>query len=394
MATVRLNKGREKLLLSRHPWVFGGAVERVEGEVTPGDIVDVVAADGAFVGRGYHNAQSRICVRLLSWDPDTAIDEAWWQSKVEAAISARASLESDATTDAYRLVHAEADLLPGLVADRYADVVVVQFLTAGVEQARDAIVGALGTRFPDARLYERSDTASRRREGLETRAGWIRGEGPARVEIREHGRTFLVNLEAGQKTGFYLDQRENRAAVAALAAGRRVLDAFSYTGAFGVYAATAGAIAITLGDTSAGALETAKSNLEQNETGACTSEIVQADVFEQLRAWKAEGRRFDMVVLDPPRFAMNQHQVDKALRAYKDINMLAMQLLEPGGILVTFSCSGAVDAQAFTLAVSWAGLDAGRSVQIMRRLSQGPDHPVLTSFPESEYLKGLLCRIV
>ena len=394
MATVRLKKGREKLLLSRHPWVFGGGVERVEGDVTPGDVVDVVAADGAFVGRGYHNAQSRICVRLLSWDADTAIDAAWWDARIGSAITARALLEAEPATDAYRLVHAEADLLPGLIVDRYADVVVVQFLTAGVERAREAILGALTARFPVARLYERSDTTSRRREGLEPRAGWIRGEGPAHVEIHEHGLTFMVNFEAGQKTGFYLDQRENRAAAASLASGRRVLDAFSYTGAFGVTAATAGAAALTMCDTSAGALETAHWNLEHNEIGACACETVQADVFDQLRAWKAEGRRFDMVVLDPPRFATNQHQVDKALRAYKDINMLAMQLLEPGGILATFSCSGAVDAQAFTLAVSWAGLDAGRSVQILRRLSQGPDHPVLTSFPESEYLKGLLCRIV
>jgi len=394
MPTLRLKKGREKLPLSRHPWIFAGAVDRVEGETAPGDVVDIVAADGAFVGRGYYNVKSRICARILSWDAEAAIDDAWWDARIADALAARETLAADPGTDAYRLVHAEADRMPGLVADRYGDVVVVQFLSAGVERARDAILGALGTRLPEARIYERSDTASRRREGLDPRAGWIRGDGPARIDVRENGRTFAVNFEAGQKTGFYLDQRENRAAIAPLAKGRRVLDAFSYTGAFAVYAATAGATALTLCDTSAGALEAAQQNLRANGADTESHEIVQADVFDKLRAWKAEGRRFDMVVLDPPKFATNQHQVDKAMRAYKDINMLAMQLLESGGILATFSCSGAVDAQAFTLAVSWAGVDANRSVQIMRRLSQGPDHPVLTSFPESEYLKGLLCRIV
>jgi 23S rRNA (cytosine1962-C5)-methyltransferase len=309
-------------------------------------------------------------------------------------VEARAVLAADPETNAYRLVHAEADLLPGLVVDRYADAIVVQFLTAGVERVRDIILDALGGVTGVDTIIERSDASSRTKEGLGATSGTLRGGKPEGMEILENGRRFGVDLTGGQKTGFYLDQRGNRRHVCVFAAGRTVLDAFSYTGAFSVNAMSAGAASVTLVDSSEAALQLAEKNISRNEIDEKNVELVQADVFELLREYRNKGRRFGMVVLDPPKFAVNKRQVDKALRGYKDINMLAMGLLEPGGILASFSCSGAVGADEFTRAVSWAGIDADREVQILRRLSQGSDHPVLASFPESEYLKGLICRIV
>jgi 23S rRNA (cytosine1962-C5)-methyltransferase len=389
MAAVRLNAGRDKSLRHRHPWVFSGAIDSVAGAPKPGEVVDVLDARGALLGRGYYNEHSRIRVRMLAWD-DRPIDADFWRARVADAVRRRQGIGG---TDAMRLVHAEADLLPGLFVDRYGDVVVVQILTAGVERARDAVLDAIEDAVKPRGIFERSDTSSRAKEGLESAAGTIRGQVPGSVEIVENGHAFLVNVETGQKTGFYLDQRDNRAAVAPFAAGRDVLDAFCHTGAFAAYAAGAGARSVTLLDSSAGALATARRNLEKNGPAACGCEFVQADAFEHLRALRDAGRRFGLVVLDPPKFATNRHQLDTALRAYKDVSLLAMELLGPDGILAAFSCSQVVDAASFTMAVSWAGVDAGRDVQILRRLGQGADHPVLASFPESEYLKGLLCRV-
>jgi 23S rRNA (cytosine1962-C5)-methyltransferase len=394
MAVVRLKDRREKSLQQRHPWVYSGAVDAVEGSAAAGDLVTVVDARGAFLGSGYYNECSKIRVRILSWDEGERVEGDWWRGRIGAAISGRADLEAAGDTTAYRLVHAEADRLPGLIVDRYGDVLVVQFLTAGVERVRDVVLSELTERFPGAAVYERSDVSARRHEGLAASSGPIIGAVPDAFEIRENAHVFGVNVAAGQKTGFYLDQRDNRRTVAAFAAGRRVLDAFCYTGAFSVYAAAAGAAAVTLADSSSASLDLAGANLSANGVDADKIELVHGDVFELLRALRDADRRFDMVMLDPPKFASNKHEVDKALRAYKDVNLLAMKALEPGGILATFSCSAAVDAGAFTLAVSWAGIDAGRDVQILHRLSQGVDHPILTSFPESEYLKGLVCRVV
>jgi len=261
-----------------------------------------------------------------------------------------------------------------------------------VERVRSVILDALIEAAAPAAVFERSDTSSRVREGLAAATGMIHGSIPPTVEILENGLRFQVNVETGQKTGFYLDQRDNRAAVAALARGCNVLDAFCHTGAFAANAARAGARSVTLLDSSVTSLALAKTNLELNAHDGCEMDFVQDDVGERLRKFREEGRRFDLVVLDPPRFATNRHQLDNALRAYKDINRVALEVLSPGGVLATFSCSQAVDAAAFTMAVAWAGLDAGRELQIIRRLGQGADHPVLASFPESEYLKGLLCR--
>jgi len=393
MAEVRLRAGREKSLRHRHPWVYSGAIERISGSPEAGDIVDVVDHRGALLGRGYCNEKSRITVRMLTWD-DSAIDDAFWHARVLAAVRRRDAIFAGGQTNGCRLVHAEADLLPGLVVDRYADVAVIQFLTAGVERVRGVVLDALVEATQVAGVFERSDTASRVREGLAATAGAVHGTVAPSVEFLENSLRFEVNVEGGQKTGFYLDQRDNRAAVAALAGGRAVLDAFCHTGAFGVYAADAGARSVTFLDSSAASLEAARANFKRNAHAGCEHEIIQADAFEHLRAMRTENRRFDLIILDPPRFATNRHQLDAALRAYKDVNRVALEVLAPDGILVSFSCSQAVDAAAFSRAIAWAGLDAGRDIQIIRRLGQGSDHPVLAAFPESEYLKGVVCGTI
>ncbi len=396
MASVTLRAGRDKSLRHRHPWVFSGAIASVSGDPEAGGIVDVLDARGSFLARGYYNEQSRIRVRVLTWD-DRPVDDEFWRSRVSAAVARRASLMGDADGNACRLVHAEADLLPGLVADRYGDVVVVQFLTAGVERARSAILDVLEGDTGARCVFERSDTASRTREGLKASVQCVRGDaGLAEdaVTIVENGLSFRVNVGTGQKTGFYLDQRRNRALVSPLASGKSVLDAFCNTGGFGVGTLCAGAASVVFLDSSAPALQTLRANLDANGCDSTAVEVIQADAFEMLRSLRDTGRRFDLIVLDPPKFALSRHQLDKALRAYKDINMLAMELLVPGGTLATFSCSQAVDAASFTMAVSWAAMDARRDVQILQRLGQAEDHPVLVSFPESEYLKGLLCRVI
>lgn len=402
MYVVRLKQNRERSLLHRHPWVFSGAVESVDGEPTAGEVVTVVGADGTFLGRGYYNGRSNMRVRILEWREDVEVDACWWKERIASAIARRGdpalllnAPEASATTNAYRLVHAEADLLPGLIVDRYADFVVVQFLTAGTERVRDVVVNALDEQLSPSGILDRSDADTRKKEGLQPATGLISGRSPdGPVEVLENGFRFLVDFSTGQKTGFYLDQRDNRTAVSRYAAGRRVLDAFSYTGAFSVYAAKAGAAGVTLVESSGTAIELARQNLKLNGVDDTQVEMQQADVFEALRKYRDAGARFDMVILDPPKFARTKVQAEKAMRGYKDINLLAMKLLTPGGILASFSCSGGVDIEAFTLAVSWAGLDADRDVQVLQRLGQPADHPVLASFPESEYLKGLICRIV
>jgi len=394
MAIVTLKRGREKSLLNRHPWVFSGAVAAVSDDPKAGDVVEVVDAGGGWMARGYYNEGSNIRVRILDWKKDAVIDDAWWRRRIAAAIDRRASLAKDESTNAYRLVNAEGDALPGLIADRYGDHVVVQLLTAGVERVRGAVIEALEALVKPVAIFDRSDSDSRKREKLQPATGLISGaapEGP--VEIVERGNRYLVDFSTAQKTGFYLDQRDNRLEVAQWAPGRGVLDAFSYSGAFSVCAGRAGATSLTLVESSRTALELGEKNLDLNGID-CDADLMQGDVFQVLRALCDEERRFGVVILDPPKFARTRAQADQALRGYKDINMLAMKLLEPDGVLATFSCSGGVDPQQFTKAVAWAGLDASRDVQILRRLGQPLDHPTLTSAPESEYLKGLICRVL
>ncbi|MGD8626917.1 MAG: class I SAM-dependent methyltransferase [Anaerolineae bacterium] len=387
--TVTLKRGREKPVLNRHPWIFSGAIARVESGVQDGDLVRVVDSRGDFLASGYLNRRSQIAVRLLAWDADRVIDAGFWRRRLDQAIDGRRDLS---TTDACRLVYAESDRLPGLIVDRYGDWLVVQCLTLGMARRRDEIVPLLVERLAPAGIYARDDVDVRLHEGLPLETGLLWGrEPPHRLQIVEHGYHFLVDLRQGHKTGFYLDQRDNRARAGAYLAGADVLNAFAYTGAFGVYASGAGAQSVVNVDTSAQALDLAGENLALNHLAA--QEMVTGDVFQVLRDYRSQGRSFDAIILDPPKFATSRAQVMDATRGYKDINLLALQLLRPGGILITFSCSGRVSADLFQKVVFGASVDAGRHVQIVEWLAQASDHPVLLTFPESAYLKGFICRV-
>jgi 23S rRNA (cytosine1962-C5)-methyltransferase len=411
LATVVLKRDREKPVRNRHPWIFSGAVSRIDEGVEDGDLVRVVDGRGAYLATGYLNRRSQILVRLLSWDAGETVDTDFWRRRLERAIASRARLIGDPATDAFRLVHAEADGLPGLIVDCYGDWLVLQCLTLGMARRRDEIVdlladlSGLGRERTGERLrppgpglpaplgiYARDDADVRHKEGLSPQAGLLWGvELPDRVQIVEHGHRFAVDIKRGQKTGFYLDQRENRLRTAAYCGGVDVLNAFAYTGAFSVYAGKGGARSVVNIDTSAEALALAEENLALNDCAA--QQMVVKDVFQALRQYRDEGRTFDLVILDPPKFAVSQTQVMNASRGYKDVNLLAMQLLRPGGLLVTFSCSGLVSADLFQKIVFGASVDADRDVQILDRLFQGSDHPVLVTFPESAYLKGFVCRV-
>lgn len=393
-ATVYLHPGKEKPVLGGHPWIFSGAIARVAGTPRDGDIVDVADARGRWLARGYYNPKSQIVVRLLTWDEAEAIDEAFWRRRLTAAAAVREALSLPSVTNAYRLIHAESDRLPGLVVDRYGDRLVVQFLTLGVEARRELLLRLLAEQFAPTGIVERSDVSVRRQEGLPLRSGVVWGEvPPAGLMVEEHGLRFAVDLLGGQKTGFYLDQRENRRIVSAYARNRRVLNAFSFTGAFGVYALAAGAEHVTNVDSSFEALAQAEANLRLNGLDPDRqADAICGDVFQVLRDMRNRGERYDLVILDPPKFARSKAELDGAARGYKDINLLGLQLLNPGGILATFSCSGLVTADLFQKIVYGASVDGGRPVQVLARLGQGPDHPLLLSFPEGEYLKGLLCR--
>jgi len=393
MDKVVLKPGKDRPVRGRHPWIFSGAIQRVEGKALDGSVVEVHAADGGWLARGYLNRRSQITVRLLTWDEGEAIDGDFWARRLRRAIAARQTLADEARTTAYRLVYAESDGLPGLIVDRYGDFLVLQSLTLGIEQQKSLLVRLLADLLHPQGIYERSDVEVRRKEGLPETAGVLLGEAPPDlVEVAENGRRFLVDVQHGHKTGFYLDQRENRCRVAAYCPDAEVLDAFAYTGGFGVYAAAAKARRVVSVEASEEALGLAQRNFALNGLDVAAHEFVLGDVFEVLRGYRQAGRQFDVVILDPPKFAAAAGQVTGALRGYKDVNLLGMQLLRPGGVLATFSCSGLVGADLFQQVVWEASVDAGRDVQIIERLAQASDHPVLLSFPEGEYLKGLICR--
>ena len=392
--TVILKRGREKSVLRKHPWVFSGAIARVENGM-PGGIVRVLAHDGTFLARGYYNPRSQIRVRLLTWDENEPVDDEFWRRRIVRAWERRTSTLIRGEGTAWRAIHAESDGVPGLIVDVYGPWLVVQFLTLGVEQAQEAIVRALVEVAQPLGILERSDVDVRKQEGLLPRVRVLWGEAPPeRVDIREGGLRFLVDVWRGHKTGFYLDQRVNRAIVRHWAAGREVLNAFSYTGAFAVYALAGGAEHVTNVDTSASALALAEANLHLNEFPPDRWTNQEGDVFRVLREYAAQGRTFDMIILDPPKFATSKATVQRAARGYKDINRLAFKILRPGGILVTFSCSGLIDADLFQKIVFGASVDAGVDAHILAYLGQSPDHPVRLSFPEGRYLKGLLLAVL
>ena len=388
MKAIRLREGRQRSLLRRHPWVFESAI--VRGAADAGETVRVDAADGSFLAWAAYSPGSAIRLRAWSFDEAERIDAAFFERRIARAVALRERLA--APSDGVRLVHGEADGLPGLVVDRYADTLVAQFLAAGVERWKSVIADALCRAAGTTRLYERSDASVRGLEGLPMQTGWLRGDGPTEVEIREHDWRFTVDIARGHKTGFYLDQRDNRRLFAEAVRRfgmRRVLNCYCYSGGFSVAALAGGAQQVLSVDSSAPALARAAAHVSANGFDAARHATLDADVNATLRAQIEQGARFDAIVLDPPKFAPTAAHAERAARAYKDINRLALELLAPGGLLFTFSCSGGIGAELFHKIVAGAGIDAGVDAAILQRLAEAPDHPTTLNFPESQYLKGL-----
>ncbi|GAA3974250.1 23S rRNA (cytosine(1962)-C(5))-methyltransferase RlmI [Pedobacter ginsengiterrae] len=394
MVEIVLKKGKEKAALQRHPWVFSGALEKVKGKPEDGDVVKLFAFDNEFLAYGYYNSNSRVAVRLLEWDEEQTIDKEWYQNRLHQAIASRQFILSD-KTNTCRLVFSEADFLPGLIVDKYADFLSLQILSSGIEKVKNDIVEILKAELQPKGIFDKSDATARGHEGLAVENGLLWGENPPEfLEVKENGIAYNINIAEGQKSGFYCDQRDNRSILASYTKDKKVLDCFSYSGGFSLNSFANGARSITSVDSSALALETLKQNVGLNKFDSDKITAIQSDVNKQLRAFKETGELFDIVVLDPPKYAPSRSALDRAARAYKDLNRLGMLLLEKGGLLATFSCSGAVDIETFKQIIAWAALDAGKEVQIIKQFCQPEDHPVRISFPEGEYLKGLLLRVL
>jgi 23S rRNA (cytosine1962-C5)-methyltransferase len=393
---LRLWPGKERSLLRRHPWVFESAIAKGGGDA--GETVRIESNEGRFLAWAAFSPHSKIRARAWSFDEAERIDAAFVAARVAAAVQARALF--DLQSDGLRLVHGEADGLPGLIVDRYGDTLVAQFLSAGAERWKPVLADALLAATGVGKLFERSDASGREREGLKPVTGWLRGDGPTEQVIREHDWRLGLDIATGHKTGFYLDQRASRRRFAELAQQRRfrrVLNCFCYTGGFTVAAlsglkaagALDGAQLVSI-DSSLPALRRARANLALNGFEGAGAEFLDADVNAQLRRYVDEGRSFDAIVLDPPKFAPTVAHAERAARAYKDLNRQAFKLLAPGGHLLTFSCSGGIGADLFHKIVASAGIDAGVDGYITERLGAAPDHPMTIEFPEGEYLKGLL----
>jgi len=389
MKTIRLKAGKERSLLRRHPWVFDSAIAKGGGDA--GETVRLESAEGQFLGWAAFSPHSRIRARVWSFDEARRIDASFMQERIAQAVAARQWW--DIQSDGLRLVHGEADGLPGLVVDRYGDTLVAQFTSCGTEKFKQAIADALLQVTGLARLYERSDASVRQLEGLPEVTGWLRGEGPTELTIREHGWQLTLDVATGHKTGFYLDQRENRRRFFEHTRHRqfgRVLNCYCYTGGFTVAALAGGAGHVTSIDSSGPALERARAHVSLNGFDASRASFIDADVNASLRQCIERGETFDAIVLDPPKFAPTAAHAERAARAYKDINRLAFKLLAPGGELFTCSCSGGIGADLFHKIVASAGTDAGVDGFISERLQGAPDHPMTIAFPEGEYLKGLV----
>lgn len=387
---IYLKPGRERPILQGHPWLFSGAVARISGDPKPGDVARVCDGNGRPLALGFVNTETDIIFRLLTYDTQTTVDEGFWRRRIAAAASLRRRVIPPETT-AYRLINAEGDGMPGMILDLYGTVGVVSLETAGMEMRRDLLTALLREELELTGLYERSDGGARRREGLADRTGPVWGFPPAcPMEIRENGLKFSVDIVGGQKTGFFLDQRDNRSKVAALSRGARVLNGFSYTGGFSVYACRGGAARVVSVDASSSACLTASLNLSINGFSPSAHPVVRADMFSFLRE---TGERFDIVILDPPAFAKSAADVRAAVRGYKDINLQALKILAEGGLLFSFSCSSHISEDLLMKVVVGAARDAGRSVRLIKRLGPGADHPTLPAHSEGRYLKGLLISV-
>ena len=390
---LRLKPHRDETILRGHPWIFSGGLRPPLPMLTAGALVDIHDHADAFVARGYYNPQTDIAVRILTRDPREEINTAFLAARVRQALALRAPLLRDGRTDAYRLINAEGDFLPGLIVDRYRDILVAQVSTAGMEELTPLMVAALSEVIAPAGILLRNDVHVRQREGLERDHPKVAfGDVPEFVEIQENGMRFLVDVWGGQKTGFFLDQREKRQALRNYVAGKTVLNTFSYTGGFGVAAALAGATAVTSVDQSGPVITQARRHMELNGFDPDAHEFFVGDAFTHLERWIVEKRRFDVVILDPPAFAKNAGARTQAMRAYRRLNMLGLNVLKPGGMLITCSCSGAITLEEFRIIVSEAGQRTGHTLQAMETFEHGPDHPVLLAMPESRYLKVLFCR--
>ncbi len=399
MKKMTLKDGREKSLLRRHPWIFSGAIGRVEGAPADGDTVQIHSAQGAFLAHAAYNSKSQITARVWSWREEQVVNSDFFRTKITQALAARTALilpsplGGGAGGEGLRLIHAESDGLPGLVVDQYGEVLAMQIGSAGAERWRDTCADILQELCNPVCIYERSDSDSRALEGLPQRNGVLRGSLPESLTIEEHGLRFAVDVAHGQKTGFYLDQRDNRALTGTLAQDKDVLNCFCYSGGFSLYALRGGAKTVLSIDSSEDALQLAQRNVELNKLDGSHAEWQCADVFTALRKLRDQNRKFDLIILDPPKFAPTAAFAEKAARGYKDIALLGFKLLRPGGLLCTYSCSGGISDDLFQKIIAGAALDAGVDAQIVHKLHAAPDHPVLLSFPEGAYLKGLVLRV-
>jgi len=394
LPSITLKKSADSFIKRKHPWIFSGAIEKVEGNPSNGETVQIFTSYKTLVGTGSFSPSSQIRVRVWSFEPAEKIDSDFFSRKISMASTLRNQIIDTSETNAYRIINAESDGLPGLIVDRYSDFLVCQFLSSGAEFNKEIIIEILVEIFKPAGIFERSDFEVRTKEGLQPIQGLLKGTIPKDlIEVQENGFKFLVDVKSGHKTGFYLDQRDNRELISEFSKGKNVLNCFSYTGGFSVYALASGAERIMQIDSSSSALEIANKNIELNGLRLSSVESINDDVFNVLRKFRDERKSFDLIILDPPKFTESVSQVQKASRGYKDINLLAIKLLNPGGILFTFSCSGHISPELFQKIVADAALDSGREVKIIKQLTQSSDHPVSLNFPEGLYLKGLVCSV-
>ncbi len=393
MAIIRLKPGRQKALQRHHPWIYSGAIDTLESGIDEGETVRIISSKGEFLGWGAFSPYSQIRIRVWSENPEDEIGENFFRQRIQRAISWRRSAINIEQTNAVRLVYGESDGLPGFIVDQYGDILVIQCLSCGAERWRDLLVDLLVEITEIQSVFERSDADIREFEGLSPRVGLLRGKQPPElISIYENGLLYYIDIRHGHKTGFYLDQRDNRYVIRKYSSGREVLDCFSYSGGFTLNALTSGAKNVMAIESSKDALMLLRKNLDMNIPVHRSLEMIEGDVFSILRNFRDRGLSFDMVILDPPKFAPTSSQVERATRAYKDINLLALKLLRPEGILFTFSCSGGVNPELFQNIVRGAALDAAVETQIVGHLDQPVDHPIRLSFPEGSYLKGIIIR--